>query len=206
MSLTFQVAPHMAEPFMPATVLASVSELVSQTQIRPEKLHFFDEYSGSFQFDWEDFWDEKSRELQEVHADLQSDEIRILYEAPPKKPPKRVLLQSSVNEDDIPRIEPQNNGLVHTALEAYNYHHNLVIRPDDLWIAILAQFSLYVNRHSAEMRKFFVEHKEGKKKLVVSTAGDRYTVNWGELAESMTSEIRVWMHTFIHLVHSYNGG
>ena len=33
------------------------------------------------------------------------------------------------------------SGFINSAVEAYNYHHDLVIRPDDVWIAILTQIS-----------------------------------------------------------------
>ena len=34
-------------------------------------------------------------------------------------------------------IIPQGNGFVDTVIAAYNTHHSLVVRPDDVWIAIL---------------------------------------------------------------------
>ena len=34
-------------------------------------------------------------------------------------------------------IIPRSNGFVDTVVEAYSRHHALVIRPDDVWIAIL---------------------------------------------------------------------
>ncbi|KAJ3119873.1 hypothetical protein HK098_005085 [Nowakowskiella sp. JEL0407] len=45
------------------------------------------------------------------------------------------------------------------------------IRPDDIWIAILMQFSRFVEANSEELRSKFVPH-EGKKKLVINQAGD----------------------------------
>lgn len=76
------------------------------------------------------------------------------------------------------------NGLVNTITSAYNRHYHLVLRydgircpfvlckaitclfdtfrPDDIWIAILAQFSLYVNGNDEKLRSKFVAH-EGKK-------------------------------------------
>lgn len=58
------------------------------------------------------------------------------------------------------------NGFVHTILKAYNHHHKLIIRPDDVWLAIVVQFGLYVNGNAEELRHIFVSH-EGKKQLVV---------------------------------------
>jgi hypothetical protein len=75
-------------------------------------------------------------------------------------------------------------GLVTTVMQAYNWHHNLAIRPDDIWIAILVQFNLYVNAHAEELRDLFVEH-EGKKELVINAIGNRYTVDFGSMSHQM---------------------
>ncbi|KAF9463844.1 hypothetical protein BDZ94DRAFT_1257569 [Collybia nuda] len=98
------------------------------------------------------------------------------------------LLQSSIANVDLPSIQPQQNGFFLTAIAAYNGHHHLIIRPDDVWIAILAQFNFYVNAHAEELRSQFVQH-EGKKALEVTAAGTRYTVDFGALANQMTAEI-----------------
>jgi hypothetical protein len=55
---------------------------------------------------------------------------------------------------------------LHYAVMAYNKHLNLVIRPDDVWVAILTQFSAHVNAHSEKLRSLFVTF-EGKKNLTV---------------------------------------
>ncbi|PPQ68079.1 hypothetical protein CVT24_002943 [Panaeolus cyanescens] len=85
-------------------------------------------------------------------------------------------------------IHPRN-GFVDTLLYAYNDHHNLVISPDNVWIAILTQFNFYVNAHAEELRSQFVEH-EGKKHLVIEDVGTRYTVDFGKLATRMTTAIQ----------------
>ena len=61
-------------------------------------------------------------------------------------------------------------GFVGAATTAYGYHSDLVIRPDDIWITILSQFSFYVNARAEELRYKFVKH-EGKKKLTVTVVG-----------------------------------
>ncbi|CAM6103611.1 unnamed protein product [Calypogeia fissa] len=81
-------------------------------------------------------------------------------------------------------ILPDMNGLVNTAVRAYSGHHHLVLRPDDVWIAILTQFSLFVNANAQELRHLFVEH-EGKEHLVVTAVGSRYNVDFGAMAERM---------------------
>ncbi|KAI0777923.1 hypothetical protein BC629DRAFT_1594648 [Irpex lacteus] len=81
-----------------------------------------------------------------------------------------------------------DTGLVATVLAAYNNHHALVLRPDDVWIAILVQFNFYVNAHAEELREKFVAHK-GKQEVVVKAVGTRYTVDFGSLAAQMTGEM-----------------
>jgi hypothetical protein len=81
-------------------------------------------------------------------------------------------------------VVPQKNGFVHTVMDAYNHHHALVIRPDDVWICILMQFNLFLNGpgRAEALRSKFVAH-EGKKELVVRAIGTRYTVDFGALAQ-----------------------
>ena len=55
-------------------------------------------------------------------------------------------------------------GFVSAVLDAYGSHQHLRIRPDDVWLAILAQFSAYVSGHADELRHKFVNH-EGQKGL-----------------------------------------
>ncbi|KLO04876.1 hypothetical protein SCHPADRAFT_917878 [Schizopora paradoxa] len=93
---------------------------------------------------------------------------------------------------------------------AYNRHHNLVIRkavylccyvqiftsscppsrPDDVWIAILSQFYLFVNAHAEELRSKFVPH-EGKEEIKVYVeAPSRYYVSYDWMAEEMTKKMK----------------
>ena len=45
---------------------------------------------------------------------------------------------------------PYNNGFVEGIMRAFQQDLHLVLRPDDVWLAILTQFSLYVNAHADE--------------------------------------------------------
>ncbi|KAE9397222.1 hypothetical protein BT96DRAFT_995946 [Gymnopus androsaceus JB14] len=60
-------------------------------------------------------------------------------------------------------------------------HHAVSIRPDDVWIAILTQFSFFVNANAEELRDKFVAH-QGQKRLEVRAVGTRYTVNFWSMA------------------------
>ncbi|KAG2100170.1 uncharacterized protein F5147DRAFT_777078 [Suillus discolor] len=52
------------------------------------------------------------------------------------------LLRTSLhtNLDAVRGITPKPNGFVHTVFEAHNNHRALILRPDDVWTAILIQF------------------------------------------------------------------
>ncbi|GBE80131.1 hypothetical protein SCP_0213340 [Sparassis crispa] len=99
------------------------------------------------------------------------------------------VFQGSVCPEALPSMEYCGNGFVHAAMRAHGGHHNLVIRPDDVWIAILNQFSFYVNAHAEELRGQFVEHG-GKKTVRVVAEGNRYMVDFGEMTRQMAEQLR----------------
>ena len=51
-------------------------------------------------------------------------------------------------------------------VKAYNRHCTLIVPPDDVWLAILMQFSFFVNGNAEALCSVFVSPK-GKKKLVI---------------------------------------
>ncbi|KAF8172760.1 hypothetical protein K438DRAFT_1909054 [Mycena galopus ATCC 62051] len=69
-------------------------------------------------------------------------------------------------EAKTPKIVPNANGFVATLLDAYTQDRALVLRPDDVWLAILSQFNFFVNARAELLRASFVSHK-GKKELVI---------------------------------------
>ena len=111
------------------------------------------------------------------------------------------LMQSSFGSDIKRPIYASANGLLHGAIMAYNEHHHLQIRPEDVWFAILSQLSFYINAHAEELRSMFVAH-EGRKELRLVYMGNRYTVDYGVFAKQMGElieknvvdpELREWM-------------
>jgi len=80
------------------------------------------------------------------------------------------------------------NGFIDTVITCYNRHHNIVLRPDDIWTAIMTQFSFYVNKHAEKFRNKFVNF-EGKRELVVSTWGNLRSVSYALLAKEMSKKI-----------------
>ncbi|KAK5627522.1 hypothetical protein RRF57_003237 [Xylaria bambusicola] len=95
-----------------------------------------------------------------------------------------------------------NNGFVDGLIRAFNQDLHLIIRPDDLWQAILSQFSLFVNGNVERLRHLFVAH-EGKRSLEIDVRPMSLShVDYGRLAEMFTSmiqdnvvdaELRRWM-------------
>lgn len=102
----------------------------------------------------------------------------------------KTILQSSF--DDLRDLSADNtilgskNGFIHAAINAYSAHHHLLIRPEDIWFSILTQLSFYINAHAEDLRSFFVSHRD-RKKLEVLTFGDKHTVDFGQIAQHMTS-------------------
>ncbi|PTB79817.1 hypothetical protein M440DRAFT_1437012 [Trichoderma longibrachiatum ATCC 18648] len=98
---------------------------------------------------------------------------------------RKVLLHSfaDMDEDDVSLVS-YNNGFVEGIIRAFQQDLHLVLRPDDVWLATMVQFSFYVNGHAEEMRRFFVDH-EGKKKLAIDTgAMSPLSVDFGEIAQA----------------------
>jgi hypothetical protein len=72
--------------------------------------------------------------------------------------------------------------------QAYNRHHKLVLRPEDIWLAIQCQFAFYVNKNSEELRTIFVAH-EGKKELVI-TDGEANSQDIGIMSKKMVEKMK----------------
>ena len=68
--------------------------------------------------------------------------------------------QHVVHTEVISRSEPLNavnkhrvlNGFVNTIVQAYSSHHHLILRPDDVWLSIMTQFSAYVEGNSETLK------------------------------------------------------
>ncbi|KAI1166678.1 hypothetical protein F5B18DRAFT_659612 [Nemania serpens] len=112
-------------------------------------------------------------------------------------------LQSTINTDSTKNsISVYNNGFVNGIIRAYNQDLHLIIRPDDVWQAILSQFSLFVNGNSESLRHMFVTH-QGKRELIVDVTPVRLSdLDLGKVAEEFVSaiqdnivdtELRQWM-------------
>ncbi len=86
-------------------------------------------------------------------------------------------------------VTPSVNGLIHTVITAYNKHHHLSIRPDDIWLCILSQLSYFVTAHAEEMRHLFVSH-DGKKQLEVVRDGSRFRDDWDGIIDEFNEQMK----------------
>ncbi|KAF8212703.1 hypothetical protein K438DRAFT_1804979 [Mycena galopus ATCC 62051] len=84
----------------------------------------------------------------------------------------------------IKRLVPNKNGFLDTVMAAYNNHHVLVLRPDDVWLAILCQFNFFVNANAELLRASFVAH-EGQPELSIVHVGNRGTLDFALMARQM---------------------
>jgi len=108
-------------------------------------------------------------------------------QAKPTDSARPIVIQGSGHgQHEIPAFAAEW-GLVSALVEAYNRHHELVLRPDDLWQAILTQFSFYVNANAEELRDRFVEF-EGQKELVVTMGGTLFTADYAKFARIMVDD------------------
>ncbi|CAL8075326.1 unnamed protein product [Orchesella dallaii] len=79
-------------------------------------------------------------------------------------------------------------GFVPNVVEAYNNHLNLVVTPDDIWAAIMAQFSFYINKNAEKYRSKFVNF-EGQREVVIETVKTLENVSYSSLVNAITDEI-----------------
>ncbi|KAI1171586.1 hypothetical protein F4777DRAFT_582784 [Nemania sp. FL0916] len=112
----------------------------------------------------------------------------LLGAVPAKRPEIASIIQSSYPRSGSSNraISPCDNGLVRTVFQAYTSHHHLILRPEDIWFAILTQFSFHVNAHAESLRDKFVAHS-GKKGLVLKQVfSSPQNIDYGDMCANMT--------------------
>lgn len=104
-----------------------------------------------------------------------------------EEPESRPIIQSSFGDfDHATVVIPYGNGMVNGIIRAFQQDLHLVLRPDDVWLSILTQFSMFVNANAEQLRSHFVDH-EGKKTLCIDVRPYRvWDVDMGKFAQEMT--------------------
>ncbi|KAF4872235.1 hypotheticall protein [Colletotrichum siamense] len=94
----------------------------------------------------------------------------------------RESVQTSVCDADDGTIVACENGFVYSVLHAWQQHLHLELRPDDVWLAVLVQFSFFINGsgRAEALCHHFVAH-EGQRTLVVEV-GPGQTVDSFDMA------------------------
>ena len=121
----------------------------------------------------------------EVQGVASSTPEQLLQRAAPKtfKDDYSSLFSSSIGQGDQKDVVVgdhvgSQNGLVNTVLAAHNQHHALVLRPDDIWLTIVTQFSFFVNKHAEQLRGRFVAHTGQKHIELVTRSPPACTLRW----------------------------
>jgi len=87
----------------------------------------------------------------------------------------------------------RGNGFVDAVCMAYNEHHHLILRPDDVWLAIMVQFAAYVEKNSTELRSKLVSFDDVKELVVVGDGTFRNApYDWfcTEMAKQIAAHIK----------------
>jgi len=79
------------------------------------------------------------------------------------------IIESSFDDRTQTDTNCVKNGFVNGVLEAYGKHHHLILRPEDVWFAVLTQLNWYINGHAEELRNYFVQHKAQEALSVVAS-------------------------------------
>lgn len=102
-----------------------------------------------------------------------------------KRLAKGKVLQSSISNESR---SYGDSCFINLVIRAYNQHHKLELRPDDIWMAIATQFAVYVEANSEELRSKFVDF-DGKKELEVFISGTLYNAPYDLFVHLMSEKI-----------------
>ena len=89
-----------------------------------------------------------------------------------------------------PSIVPSGNGFAHTVIRAWQQELHLRLRPDDVWLAILTQFSFFVNGNADTLRSIFVAHEDRPELVLYAGDEDIHTVNLGAVARGLAAMVQ----------------
>lgn len=90
---------------------------------------------------------------------------------------------------------PTSDGFLRGSLDAWAQHQHLVLRPDEVWFAILTQMNFYMNKHAENVRHLFVSHK-GKETLAVD--GNSWTDVLKRVGDAIQGRVKTpWLLDWI---------
>ncbi|KAF4970403.1 hypothetical protein FSARC_2565 [Fusarium sarcochroum] len=100
------------------------------------------------------------------------------------------VIDSSLNPEDFygNYISASENGFVWSACHAYNHHRHLIIRPDDVWLAILGQLNPYIKANDYRLRKYFVPRTSQEESETINLSASEIR-NPRALAEQMETSM-----------------
>ncbi|KAJ4246533.1 hypothetical protein NW762_013474 [Fusarium torreyae] len=104
------------------------------------------------------------------------------------------VIDSSLSAQDFygNYISASQNGFVWSAYHAYNHHRHLIIRPDDIWLAILGQLNPYIKAKAPELIKYFAPRtSQGESEIVNLSASE--IRDHSVLAQQMESSMAQWI-------------
>jgi len=123
-----------------------------------------------------------------VTPDLKVEKVNVknLHVDTEEEENKKTVIAGSHSKNQ--KRQESENGFVHAVINAYNGHHNLILRPDDVWLAVMVQFAFYLQANAEELRSQFVDHK-GTTELEVEDIGTLMTADYRKLSLNMSEEI-----------------
>ena len=80
------------------------------------------------------------------------------------------------------------NGFFASFYMAYNRHGSVILSPDDIWIMVCLNFSLYVTKYAEELRHLFVNHGGRKTLTVLGDFDQGYDLTY--MADKFTKRIK----------------
>jgi hypothetical protein len=101
------------------------------------------------------------------------------------------VLLSSVPSIHGERRSNNDSGFINGSVTAYNDHHHLNLRPEDVWLSILVQLKCYINAHAEEVRHLFVDRTDQQELIICGSTEVKGTghfgVDWGLFSYKMSS-------------------
>jgi hypothetical protein len=98
--------------------------------------------------------------------------------------PQRGEIRSSKQSSTVLRHAA---GFLGACQLAYNEHHHLVLDPNAVWLAILAQFAVYVETNAERLRSRFVAHETGKVRLLAAQGAHLQTADFDKLSADLAA-------------------